>query len=227
MLRGLDQQMENKEDGGMYFMDRIWVPLVGDVRKMIMDEAHTMKYSIHAGADKMYHDLRDMYWWPSMKRDVATYVIDRLTKSADNLAIREDYNMERLERLYIDEIVARHGVPVEPTIQTLEDMLRAWVIDFGGSKDTHLPLTEFSYNNSYHSNIRCAPIEELYGRKCRSPVLWAEVGENRLIGLEMVQETTDKVVLIKERLKAVRDRQKSYADNRRKPLEFEVAIKYY
>ncbi|GKE31549.1 putative reverse transcriptase domain-containing protein, partial [Tanacetum coccineum] len=74
MLRGLDQQMENKEDGGMYFMDRIWVPLVGDVRKMIMDEAHTMKYSIHAGADKMYHDLRDMYWWPSMKRDVATYV---------------------------------------------------------------------------------------------------------------------------------------------------------
>ena len=96
------------------------------------------------------------------------------------------------------------------------------MIDFGGSWDTHLPLAEFSYNNSYHSSIRCAPFEALYGRKCRSPVLWAEVGENRLIGPEMMQETTDKVVLIKERLKAARDHQKSYADNRRKPLEFKV-----
>ncbi|GJU15644.1 putative reverse transcriptase domain-containing protein [Tanacetum coccineum] len=157
--------------------------------------------------------------------------------------------MERLARLYIDEIVARHGVLVsiisdrdgrftsrfwqtlqkalgtrldmstayhpqtdgqsERTIQTLEDMLRACVINFGGSWDTHLPLAEFSYNSSYHSSIRCAPFEALYGRKCRSPVLWAEVGENRLIGPEMVQETTDKVVLIKERLNAAIDRQKS------------------
>ncbi|GKA50072.1 putative reverse transcriptase domain-containing protein [Tanacetum coccineum] len=110
----------------------------------------------------------------------------------------------------------------ERTIQTLEDMLRACVIDFGGSWDVHLPLAEFSYNNSYHSSIRCAPFEALYGRKCRSPVLWAEIGESSLIGPELIQETTDKVVLIKEKLKAARDRQKSYADNRRKPLEFEV-----
>ncbi|GJR63884.1 putative reverse transcriptase domain-containing protein [Tanacetum coccineum] len=105
---------------------------------------------------------------------------------------------------------------------TLEDMLRACVIDFGGSWDVHLPLAEFSYNNSYHSSIKCAPFEALYGRKCRSPVLWAEIGESSLIGPELIQETTDKVVLIKEKLKAARDRQKSYADNRRKPLEFEV-----
>ncbi|GJW23198.1 putative reverse transcriptase domain-containing protein [Tanacetum coccineum] len=76
--------------------------------------------------------------------------------------------------------------------------------------------------NSYHSSIRCAPFEALYGRRCRSPVLWAEIGESRLIRPELVQETTDKVVLIKERLKAARDRQKSYVDNRRNPLEFEV-----
>ncbi|GKE32132.1 putative reverse transcriptase domain-containing protein [Tanacetum coccineum] len=107
-------------------------------------------------------------------------------------------------------------------IQTLEDMLRACVIDFSGSWDVHLPLAEFSYNNNYHSSIRCAPFEALYGKKCRSPVLWAEIGESSLIGLELVQETTDKVVLIKEKLKVARDRQKSYADNRRKPLEFEV-----
>nr|GEX66023.1 putative reverse transcriptase domain-containing protein [Tanacetum cinerariifolium] len=112
-------------------------------------------------------------------------------------------------------------------IQTLEDMLRACVIDFGGSWDTYLPLAEFSYNNSYHLSIRCAPFEALYERKCRSHVLWAEVGENRLIGLEMVQETIDKVVLIKKRLKAARDRQKSYADNRREPIEFEVDKKCY
>ncbi|GKC14920.1 putative reverse transcriptase domain-containing protein, partial [Tanacetum coccineum] len=83
-----------------------------------------------------------------------------------------------------------------------------------GSWDVHLPLAKFSYNNSYHSRIRCAPFEALYGRKCRSPVLWAEIRESRLIGPELVQRTTDKVVLIKEKLKAARDRQKSYADNR-------------
>ncbi|GJR86404.1 putative reverse transcriptase domain-containing protein [Tanacetum coccineum] len=101
-------------------------------------------------------------------------------------------------------------------------MLRACVIDFGGSWDVHLPLAEFSYNNSYHTSIQCAPFEALYGRKCRSPVLWAEIGEGSLIGSELVQETTDKVVVIKKKLKAARDRQKSYADNRRKLLEFEV-----
>ncbi|GJU02125.1 putative reverse transcriptase domain-containing protein [Tanacetum coccineum] len=212
-LHGLDQQMEKKRDGGLYFMDRIWVPLVGGVRTIIIDKAHKTRYYVHPGADKMYYDLRDMYWWR---------------------ATREDYSMEKLARLYIDEIVARHEVPVsiisdrdgrftsrfwqtlqkalgtrldmstsyhpqtdgqsECTIQTLEDMLRACVIDFGGSWDVHLPLAEFSYNNSYHSSIRCTSFEALYGRK----------------------------FLIKEKLKAARDHQKSYADNRRKPLEFEV-----
>ncbi|GKA17944.1 putative reverse transcriptase domain-containing protein [Tanacetum coccineum] len=110
----------------------------------------------------------------------------------------------------------------ERTIQTLEDMLRACVLDFGGSWDVHLPLVEFSYNNSYHSSVRCAPFEALYGRKCRSPIMWAEVGEGQLIGPELVQETTEKISQIKDRLKAARDRQKSYADKRRKPLEFSV-----
>ncbi|GJU17110.1 putative reverse transcriptase domain-containing protein [Tanacetum coccineum] len=113
----------------------------------------------------------------------------------------------------------------ERTIQTLKDTLRAYVIGFGGNWDVHLPLAEFSYNNSYHSSIRCALFEALYGRKYRSPVLWAEIGESNLIGPKLVQETTDKVVLIKEKLKAARDRQKSYANNRRKPLEFEVGYR--
>ncbi|GJU33839.1 putative reverse transcriptase domain-containing protein, partial [Tanacetum coccineum] len=88
--------------------------------------------------------------------------------------------------------------------------------------DTHLPLAEFAYKNNYHSSIRCAPFEALYGRKCRTPVLWAEIEESRVIGLEMVQETTDKVVQIEERLKVARDHQKNYAENRRKPFECSV-----
>nr|GEV86099.1 putative reverse transcriptase domain-containing protein [Tanacetum cinerariifolium] len=101
-------------------------------------------------------------------------------------------------------------------------MLRACVLDFGGSWDVYLPMAEFSYTNSYHSSIRYALFEALYGRKCRSPVLWAVIRESSLIGPELVQETIDKVVLIKEKLKPARDSQKSYADNRRKSLEFEV-----
>ncbi|GKD33397.1 putative reverse transcriptase domain-containing protein [Tanacetum coccineum] len=104
-------------------------------------------------------------------------------------------------------------------------MLRACVLDFEGSWDVHLSLVEFSYNNSYHSNVRCAPFEALYGRKCRLPIMWAEVGEGQLIGPELVQETTEKISQIKDRLKAAHDRQKSYADKRRKPLEFSVG--YY
>nr|GEY03670.1 putative reverse transcriptase domain-containing protein [Tanacetum cinerariifolium] len=101
-------------------------------------------------------------------------------------------------------------------------MLRVCIIDFGGSWDVRLPLAEFSYNNSYHLSIRCALFDTLYGRKCRSHVLWLVIGEGCLIGLELVLEMTDKVVLIKEKLKASRDHQKSYADKRRKLLEFEL-----
>ncbi|GJW52989.1 putative reverse transcriptase domain-containing protein [Tanacetum coccineum] len=105
---------------------------------------------------------------------------------------------------------------------SLEDMLRACVLDFRGIWDVHLPLVEFSYNNSYHSSVRCAAVEALYGRKCRSPIMWAEVGEGQLIGPELVQETTEKISQIKDRLKVARDHQKSYADKRMKPLEFSV-----
>ncbi|KAD6454147.1 hypothetical protein E3N88_08853 [Mikania micrantha] len=101
-------------------------------------------------------------------------------------------------------------------------MLRACVIDFGGNWDSHLPLVEFSYNNSYHASIGMAPFEALYGRKCRSPICWTEVGDSQITGPEIIQETTDKIRQIRDNLLASRSRQKSYADKRRKPLEFEV-----
>ncbi|GKG13471.1 putative reverse transcriptase domain-containing protein, partial [Tanacetum coccineum] len=106
----------------------------------------------------------------------------------------------------------------ECTIQTLEDMLRACVMELEGSWDVYLPLDEFSYNNSYHFSVRCSSFEALYGRKCRSPILWAKVGEGQLLGPKIVQETTEKISQTKDRLKVARDRQKSYADRRRKPL---------
>ncbi|GJY59908.1 putative reverse transcriptase domain-containing protein, partial [Tanacetum coccineum] len=109
--------------------------------------------------------------------------------------------------------------------RTLEDMLRACVIDFGSGSDKHLPLAEFSYNNSYHASIKAAPFEALYERKFRSPVCWSKVGDAQLTGPEMIRETTEMIVQMKNRLLVARSRQKSYADVRRKPLEFEVGDK--
>ncbi|GKD57667.1 putative reverse transcriptase domain-containing protein [Tanacetum coccineum] len=209
--------IEQRSDGTLYYLDRIWVPLKGEVRTLIIDEAYKSKYSVHPGADKMYYDLRYRYWWPGMKKNIAEYVrkcltclklprtssghdtiwviVDRLTKSAHFLPIREDYKIEMLARLYLNEIVARHVVPIS-------------IISDRDSRFT--------------SSVRYAPFEALYGRKCRSPIMWAEVGEGQLIGPELLQETTEKISQIKDRLKVVRDRQKSYADKRRKRLEFSV-----
>ncbi|GKA12726.1 putative reverse transcriptase domain-containing protein [Tanacetum coccineum] len=206
-----------------------WLPCYGDLRTVIMHESHKSKYSIHPGSDKMYQDMKKLYWWPNMKADIATYVskcltcakvksehqrpsgllvqpeipqwkwdnittdfvtklpkssqgcdtiwviVDRLTKSAIFTPMRETDSMEKLARMYLKEIDGQS----ERTIQTLEDMLRACVIDFGNGWVRHLPLVEFSYNNSYHASIKAAPFEALYGWKCHSPVCWAEVNEAR------------------------------------------------
>ncbi|GKD77080.1 putative reverse transcriptase domain-containing protein [Tanacetum coccineum] len=158
--------------------------------------------------------------------------VDRLTKYAHFLAVRKDFKTEKLARLYINEIVARHDMPMSIisdrdnhfTSRLWQSLQKALGTRLDLSTTYH-PETngqKFSYNNSYHTSVKCAPFEALYGRKCRMPIAWAEVGESQLIGPEIVQETTDKIVQIKERLKTKQDRQKSYADNRRKPLEFSV-----
>ncbi|GJX67205.1 putative reverse transcriptase domain-containing protein [Tanacetum coccineum] len=101
-------------------------------------------------------------------------------------------------------------------------MLQARVIDFGKGWDKHLPLIEFSYNNSYHASIKATPFEALYGRKCRSLVYWTKVRDVQLTGPEIIHETTEKIMQIRQRLQAARDRQRSYANVRRKPLEFQI-----
>ncbi|GKA16950.1 putative reverse transcriptase domain-containing protein [Tanacetum coccineum] len=308
------EKLEPRTDGTLCLNGRSWLPCYDDLRTVIMHESHKSKYSIHPGSEKMYQDVKKLYWWPNMKANIATYVskcltcakvkaehqrqsgllvqpeipqwkwdnitmdfvtklpkssqgydtiwviVDRLTKSAIFIPMKETDPLEKLARMYLKEVVTRHGIPVsiicdrdprfasnfwrslqkalgtsldmstayhpqtdgqsERTIQTLEDMLRACVIDFGNGWVKHLPLVEFSYNNSYHASIKAAPFEALYGRKCRSPVCWAEVGEVQLTGPEIVQETTEKIIQVKQRMQAARDRQKSYADLKRKPMEF-------
>ncbi|GJZ53654.1 putative reverse transcriptase domain-containing protein [Tanacetum coccineum] len=314
-----EQKLEPRANGTLCLNGQSWLPCYGDLRTVIMHESHKSKYSIHPGSDKMYQDMKKLYWWPNMKADIATYVnkcltcakvkaehqrpsgllvqpkipewkwdnitmdfvtklpktsqgydtiwviVDRLTKSAIFTPMRETNPLDKLARLYLKEVVTRHGIPVsiicdrdprfasnfwrslqnalgtnldmstayhpqtdgqsERTIQTLEDMLRACAIDFGKGWVNHLPLVEFSYNNSYHASIKAAPFEALYGRKCRSPVCWTEVGEAQILGPELIQGITEKIIQIKQRMQAARDRQKSYADLKRKPMEFQVGDK--
>ncbi|GJR06600.1 putative reverse transcriptase domain-containing protein [Tanacetum coccineum] len=255
------ERLEPRADGTLCLHGRSWLPCYGDLRSVIMHESHKSKYSIHPGSEKMYQDMKKLYWWPNMKADIATYVskcltcarvkaehqrpsgllvqpeipewkwdnitmdfitklpkssqgfntiwviVDRLTKSAHFLPIRENDPLDKLARLYLNRIVARHGIPAsiicdrdgrftsnfwrsfqkalgtdismstayhpetdgqsERTIQTLEDMLRACVIDFGKGWVKHLPLAKFSYNNSYHASIKAAPYEALNNEKDR------------------------------------------------------------
>ncbi|GKD21129.1 putative reverse transcriptase domain-containing protein [Tanacetum coccineum] len=153
--------------------------------------------------------------------------------------MKENDSMEKLTRQYLKEVVTRHGTQLdistvyhpqtdgqsERIIQTLEDMLRACVINFGKGWDWHLPLVGFSYNYSYHTSIKAEPFEALYGCKCRLPVCWTEVGDAQFTGPKIFHETTEKIIQIKKRIQAARDRQKSYSDRRRKPLEFQVEDK--
>nr|GEZ70224.1 putative reverse transcriptase domain, ribonuclease H-like domain, aspartic peptidase domain protein [Tanacetum cinerariifolium] len=313
------EKLEPCMDGTLCLNGRSWLPCYGDLRTVIIHESHKSKYYLHPSSDKMYKDMKKLYWWPNMKADIATYVskcltyakvkaehqrssgllvqpkipewkwdnitmdfvtklpkssqgydtiwviIDRLTKSAIFTPIKETNPMDKLARIYLKEVVMRHRIPVsiisdryprfaskfwrslqnalgtkldmsiayhpetdgqsERSIQTLEDMLRACAINFGKGWVNLLPLVESSYNNSYHASIKDTPFEALYGRKCRSPVCWTEVGEAQILGPELIQETTEKIVQIKQRMQAARDRQKSYADLKRKPMEFQVGDK--
>nr|GEW18507.1 putative reverse transcriptase domain-containing protein [Tanacetum cinerariifolium] len=254
------KKLKPRTDGTLCLNGRSWLPCYGDLRTVIMHESHKSKYSIHLDSDKMYQDMKKLYWWPNMKADIATYIskcvtcakvkakhqrpsgllvqpkipewkwdnitmdfvtklpkssqgydtiwviVDRVTKSVIFTPIRETDPMDRLARIYLKENALGTRLDMstvyhpetdgqsERTIQTLEDMLRACAFDFGKGWVNYLPLVEFSYNNSYHANIKAAPFEALYGWKCRSPVCWTEVGEAQILGPELIQETTEKIV---------------------------------
>ncbi|GJY11873.1 putative reverse transcriptase domain-containing protein [Tanacetum coccineum] len=288
-LHGMINKLEPRADGTLCLNNRSWIPCFGDLRALIMHESHKSKYSIHPGSDKMYQDMKKLYWWPNMKAEIATYVskcltcakvkieyqkpsgllvqpeipqwkwenitmdfvtkfpkttagqdtiwviVDHLTKSAHFLPIREDDTLEKLTRQYLKEVVSRHGVPVS----IISDRDGRFTSHFWKSLNKALG-TRLDMSTTYHPEtdgqsertiqtlediIKAAPFEALYGRKCRSPICWAEVGDSQLTGPEIIHETTEKIVQIKSRIQAARDRQKSYADVRRKPLEFQVGDK--
>ncbi|GJV69805.1 putative reverse transcriptase domain-containing protein [Tanacetum coccineum] len=194
------EKLEPRADGTLCFNGRSWLPCYGDLRTVIMHESHKLKYSIHPGSDKMYQDMKKLYWWPNMKANIATYVSKCLTcakvkaehQRPSGLLVQPDIPQWKWDNITMDFVTklpkSSQDKQSERTIQTLEDMLRAYAIDFGKGWVNHLPLVEFSYNNSYHTSIKAAPFEALYGRKCRSPICWAEVEEVQLTGPEIVQE---------------------------------------
>ncbi|GJT42987.1 putative reverse transcriptase domain-containing protein [Tanacetum coccineum] len=226
-LNGTDQQMEKREDGSLHYMDRIWVPLVGGVRTKIMDEAHKTRYFVHPGADKMYYDLRDMYWWPGMKKEIAIYVSKYLTcakvkakhQRPSSLLQQPEIPEWKWEKIAMDFITklprsssGHDAICVK--VDRLTNRCISWqyerIITFyvkvlannaksvGNAFRYKYDLSS-SYGwtkRAYNTNVRGYAKSALYGRKCRSPVLWAEIGDSGLIGPEMVQETTDKVVVI-------------------------------
>nr|GFA28331.1 putative reverse transcriptase domain-containing protein [Tanacetum cinerariifolium] len=222
-----EQKLEPRADGTQCLNGWSWLHCYGDLWTVIMHESHKSKYSIHLGSDKMYQDIKKLYWWPNMKADIATYVSKCLTyakvkaehQRPSGLLVQPKIPEWKWDNITIDFVIKlpktlslQNALGTRPdmstayhpetdsqserTIQTLKDMLRACAIDYGKGWVNHLPLVEFSYNNSYHASIKAAPFEALYGRKCR---------------------------LLK--IQAARDRQKSYADKKCKPMDFQVRDK--
>ncbi|GJU83993.1 putative reverse transcriptase domain-containing protein [Tanacetum coccineum] len=273
------EKLEPRADGTMCLNGRSWLPCYGDLRTVIMHESHKSKYSIHPGSDKMYQDMKKLYWWPNMKANIATYVskcltcakvkaehqrpsgllvqpeipqwkwdnitmdfvtklpkssqgydtiwviVDRLTKSAIFMPMRETDPMDKLARMYLKEVVTKHGIHVS----IICDRDPRFASNFWKSSSEGDLGTSLDMSTAYHPQTdgqsertiqtledmlrACAPVLKLfYGRKCRSPVCWAEVGQVQLTGPELVQETTERIIQIKQRIQTARDRQKSYAD---------------
>ncbi|GJV55096.1 putative reverse transcriptase domain-containing protein [Tanacetum coccineum] len=251
------EKLEPHADGTLCFNDRSWLPCYGELRTVKAKHQRPSGLLVQPKITEWKWDNITMDFVTKLPKSSQGYdtiwvIVDRLTKSAIFVPMRETDPMDKLARMYLKEVVTRHEIPVsiicdrdlrfasnfwrslqnalgtkldmstayhpqtngqsERTIQTLEDMLRACAIDFGKGWVNHLPLVEFSYNNSYHASIKATPFEALYGRNCHSLVCWTEVREAQILGPELIQETTEKIVQIKQRMQAARDRQKSYAD---------------
>ncbi|XP_070001786.1 uncharacterized protein [Nicotiana sylvestris] len=179
------------DDGVLSMHGQLCVSNVDSLRELILQEAHSSRYSIHSGAAKKYQDLKQHYWWRRMKKDIV-----ELTKSAHFITVVTTYSVERLAEIYIHEIVCLHGVPMsiisDRSTHFTSQFWRAVQRELGTQ---FMSLVEFSYNSSYQSSIQMAPYEGLYGRRCQSPVGWFEPGEASLLDTDLVQDTLNKAKL--------------------------------
>ncbi|KAK6141916.1 hypothetical protein DH2020_024337 [Rehmannia glutinosa] len=167
----------------------------------------------------MYRDIREVFWWRSMKRDIGTFVEKSLTchqvkaehQRPSGLLKPLDIPEWKWEHITMDFVV---GLP--PSVKGNK---------VGSNWEILLPLVEFAYNNNYQATIGMTPYEALYGRKCRSPLYWSEVGEKKNLGPELIRQTVEKITMIQDRIKMTQDRQKSYVDSRRKHIQFDEGEK--
>nr|GFA17477.1 putative reverse transcriptase domain-containing protein [Tanacetum cinerariifolium] len=258
------ERLEPRADGTLCLNGKSWLPCYGDLRSVIMNESHKSKENdpldklarLYLNRIVARHGIpvtiicdRDgrftSNFWKSFQKALGTdicistaYHLETEGQSERTIQTLEDMLRACVidfgkgwKVLGTDICMSTTYHPEtdgqsERTIQTLEDILRACVIDFGKGWVKHLPLAEFSYNNSYHASIKAAPYEALYGRKCRSPVCWEEVEESQLTGPELIKKTKEMIVLIKQRMQAAHDRKKNYVDRKRKPMEFEIIDRF-
>ncbi|KAG8483059.1 hypothetical protein CXB51_021943 [Gossypium anomalum] len=242
-----DSEFQVDSDDCLRFKNRICVSRNSELIQMILNEAHSSRLYVHLGSTKMYNDLKQLYWWHGMKRDILEFVskclicqqvkaehqvpsgllqlimIPELTKSAHVAPVRTDYLLEKLAELYISETDGQY----KRVIQILEDMLRCCIIEFEGTWEKYLPLIEFAYKNSFQSSIKMAPHEALYSRKSGTPLYWTELSENKIHRVDLIREIEEKVKVICDSLKTTSDRQKSYADLKRKNIEFQIEDKVF
>ncbi|GJX85147.1 putative nucleotidyltransferase, ribonuclease H [Tanacetum coccineum] len=245
------------DDGIVWFEDRLCVPNDQALREKVMTEAHSSPFTIHPGSTKMYRDLKQYFWWNGMKQDVATFdeismdfvtglpttqkrhdaiwvVVDRLTKSAHFLPIRKNYGISKLAEIFQQEIVRLHGTPTsivsdrDPkfTSRFWKGLQKAWGTRLKFSTAFH-PQTVYGQSDGGDHSGLWNTVRALYGRKCRAPICWDEVGERLIEGPELIEITNEKVAVAKEKLKEARSRQKSYADKHRRDLEFQVGDRVF
>nr|GEZ63947.1 putative reverse transcriptase domain-containing protein [Tanacetum cinerariifolium] len=192
-LCGMNNKLEPRTDKTLCLNNRSWILCFGDLKALILHESYNSKYSIHPGSDKTYQDLKKLYWWPNIKAEIATYVRKCLTYAK----VKAEYQkpsglLIRFAFLEVSSQSTRYSTGMstayhpqtdgqsERTIQTLEDMLHACALDFEKGWDKHLPLVEFSYNNSYHTSIKAAPFEALYGHVRQKPLEF-QVGDKVML----------------------------------------------
>ncbi|XP_070014647.1 uncharacterized protein [Nicotiana sylvestris] len=227
-LAGQNKDMIVESDGVLRMGDILCVAGVDGLRRAILEEAHNSNYTIHPRSTKMYHDLKQFYWWEGMKKDVANFVSSCLTcqqvkaKHHRPAGLLQQIKIPewKWERITMDFVT---GLP-----RTLRGYDSVWVIVDRLTKSAHFLPVKTTYGGvSFQSSIQMAPYEALYGRKCRSPIEWFEAGETNLLGFDLVQEAMDKVQLIRQRLLAAQSRQKSYDNKRKRDLVFTIGDKVF